>query len=90
MSEHPPAGEIQFRTPHIRIKEPDVCLRCVKKQCMIVCPAGVYRWDGLEMKIHVEWPACLESGACLVACNEFNNIEMTYPDAGTGVKYNYG
>ena len=90
MSEREAVNEIPLRTPHIRIKEPEACLRCVKKQCTIVCPAGVYRWDGPEMKIHVEWPACLESGACLVACNEFNNIEMTYPDAGAGVKYKYG
>ena len=34
--------------------------------------------------------ACLETGACLVACNEFTNIEMTYPDPGTGVRYKYG
>jgi ferredoxin like protein len=90
MSKPDASNDIQFRTLHIRIKESETCLRCVKKQCTIVCPAGVYRWDGIEMKIHVEWPACLESGACLVACNEFNNIEMSYPDAGTGVKYNYG
>lgn len=90
MSKPGESNDIQFRTPHIRIKEPAACLRCVKKQCTIVCPAGVYRWDGIKMKINVEWPACLESGACLVACNEFNNIEMSYPDAGTGVKYNYG
>ena len=82
--------DLEHRTPHLRIKETESCLKCVRKQCTIVCPAGVYRWDGDEMKIQVDWLACLESGACLVACNEFNNIEMTYPDAGTGVRYNYG
>ena len=82
--------DLENRTPHLHIKETESCLKCVRKQCTIVCPAGVYRWDGDEMKIQVDWLACLESGACLVACNEFNNIEMTYPDAGTGVRYNYG
>jgi len=81
---------LQFRTSHIRIKDPEACLRCVRKQCTIVCPAGVYRWDKEGMKIQVDFLACLESGACLVACHEFNNIEMTYPDPGTGVKYKYG
>ena len=90
MSENDATNKLQFRTPHIRIKDPEACLRCLKKQCTIVCPAGVYSWDGEAMKINVEWPACLESGACLVACNQFNNIEMTYPDPGTGVRYNYG
>ncbi len=81
---------LEFRTPHIRIKETESCLKCARKQCTIVCPAGVYRWDDDEMKIQVDWLTCLESGACLVACNEFDNIEMTYPDPGTGVKYSYG
>lgn len=90
MSENGPIGEVQFRTPHIRIKDPEACLKCARKQCTIVCPAGVYRWDDELLKINVNWPACLESGACLVACYEFKNIEMSYPDAGTGVRYNYG
>ena len=90
MSDSDSASHLQFRTPHIRIKEPEACLKCVRKQCTIVCPAGVYRWSEDEQKIHVEWAVCLESGACLVACNEFNNIEMTYPDPGSGVRYKYG
>jgi ferredoxin like protein len=81
---------LQFRTSHIRIKDPEACLKCDKRQCTIVCPAGVYRWDGDEGKIQVDFLACLESGACLVACHEFNNIEMAYPDPGTGVRYKYG
>ena len=89
MSENAAAGKLQFRTPHIRIKNPEACLKCARKQCTIVCPAGVYHWDAGRLKINVDSPACLESGACLVACHEFKNIEMTYPDPGTGVKYNY-
>jgi len=90
MSENDAANELLFRTPHIRIKNHEACLKCVRKQCTIVCPAGVYRWDEEQLKINVDWPACLESGACLVACHEFKNIEMTYPDPGTGVRYKYG
>src|SRR2546426_7579349 len=62
---------LQFRTPHIRIKNPEACLKCARKQCTIVCPAGVYHWDAEQLKINVNWPACLESGGCLVACHEF-------------------
>lgn len=90
MSQDETGHGLEFRMPHIRIKETEACLKCVRKQCTIVCPANVYRWDADEVKIQVDWLACLESGACLVACNEFNNIEMTYPDPGTGVSYKYG
>ena len=90
MSENDAANKLQFRTPHIRIKNPEACLKCVRKQCTIVCPAGVYHWDAEQLKINVNWPACLESGGCLVACHEFKNIEMSYPDPGEGVRYNYG
>jgi ferredoxin like protein len=90
MSDNDSADQLQFRTPHLRIKEPEACLKCARKQCTIVCPAGVYQWKEDEQKIHVEWAVCLESGTCLVACNEFNNIEMTYPDPGSGVSYKYG
>ncbi len=69
MSENDDANKLQFRTPHILIKNPEACLK---------------------LKINVNWPACLESGGCLVACHEFKNIEMNYPDPGTGVRYNYG
>jgi ferredoxin like protein len=90
MADDDPFIELEYRSPHIRVKSPDACLKCVRKQCTIVCPASVYRWDGDEGKIQVDWLACLETGACLVVCNEFNNIEMNYPDSGVGVRYKSG
>lgn len=76
--------------PHIKIKDPSVCLGCEKKQCTFVCPVGVYRWDDQARKIVVGWENCLEMGACLIACNEFNNIDMKYPRGGFGICYRYG
>jgi len=77
-------------TPHIRINNPDLCLQCVHKQCTLICPVGVYKWDEHSMKIVVGWENCVEMGACVVACNEFNNIEMGYPRGGYGICYKYG
>ena len=77
-------------TPHIQIKDPSICLNCEKKQCTFVCPAGVYRWDETQQKIIVGWENCLEMGACVIACHEFENIDMHYPRGGYGVSYRFG
>ena len=76
---------------HIKIKDREICLhKCKKRQCTFVCPASVYKWDEEEKKIIVGWENCLEMGACLVACNEFNNIEWQYPNGGLGISYRFG
>lgn len=75
---------------HLRIKDPEVCLQCKEKQCTLVCPAGVYKWDSDRKKMVVGWENCIEMGACMVACNEFDNIEMIYPRGGYGIAYKYG
>ena len=31
MSENDAANKLQFRTPHIRIKNPEACLKCARK-----------------------------------------------------------
>jgi len=77
-------------TPHIRIKETAPCLRCQHKQCTLICPADVYKWDAAEQRIILAWENCVETGTCLVACNEWNNIEMVYPRGGFGILYRYG
>jgi len=77
-------------TPHLQIKDPAVCLRCAHRQCTLVCPVDVYRWDDGQKKIVVGWENCVETGTCLVACNEFDNIAMTYPRGGFGISYRYG
>ena len=75
---------------HLQIKNPSVCLNCEKKQCTFVCPAGVYRWDEPQQKIVVGWENCLEMGACVIACHEFDNIDMHYPRGGYGISYKFG
>lgn len=75
---------------HLKIKDPGVCLQCKEKQCTFVCPVGVYKWDDNEKKIVVGWENCIEMGACMVACNEFDNIDMVYPRGGYGISYKYG
>jgi ferredoxin like protein len=77
-------------TPHIKIINPAVCLGCADRQCTLVCPVDVYRWDEHQKKIVVGWENCLETGTCLVACNEFDNIDMIYPRGGFGINYRYG
>lgn len=76
--------------PHIRIKDPDVCLKCERHQCTYVCPVGVYKWDENVKKIIVGWENCLEIGACTIACHEFDNIDMKFPRGGYGISYRYG
>lgn len=76
--------------PHIKIIDPKKCLICENKQCTVVCPAGVYKWDDGEKRVIVGWENCLEMGACLVACDEFENIDWHYPRGGYGIIYKYG
>lgn len=70
----------------IRIIDRDVCLRCVRQQCINNCPAGCFRPDD-ERRIDFSQSGCLECGACRVVCNEFENIEWRYPHPGFGVQY---
>lgn len=77
-------------TPHISIKDPSTCLQCKDHQCTLICPVDVYKWDENQKKIVVGWENCFETGTCLVACNEFDNIDMTYPRGGYGIRFKYG
>lgn len=74
---------------HLVIKDDANCIRCVRKQCVNCCPAGVYslKEDGT---ITVAHSGCLECGTCRVVCDEFNNIEWRYPVGGFGVIYRCG
>lgn len=75
---------------HLKIKDPERCLQCKEQQCTWICPAGVYKWDEDGQKIIVGWENCMEMGACIVACNQFDNIEMHYPKGGYGISYRFG
>ncbi len=75
---------------HLKIKDPEVCVNCTDKQCTWVCPAGVYKWDDEAKRIILGWENCMEMGACVVACNQFDNIDMKYPKGGYGISYKFG
>ena len=62
---------------HIRIIDHQVCLSCVRQQCINCCPATCYE-------------GCVECGTCRIVCNEFDNIEWTYPRGGFGIQYRLG
>jgi ferredoxin like protein len=78
------------RQSHIRIADQELCRRCVKKPCLTVCPAKVYRWE--NNTITLNYAACLELRACYVACHEYGKgaIEWEYPNGGKGVVFRYG
>ena len=74
---------------HIRIIDHDVCLRCVRQQCINCCPANCYvpADDG---RVIFSYEGCVECGTCRIVCHEFRNIEWTYPRGGFGIQYRYG
>src|SRR4051794_3284939 len=59
---------------HIRIIDRDVCLRCVRQQCINCCPATCYtpQEDG---RVVFSYEGCVECGTCRIVCHEFDNIE---------------
>ncbi len=75
--------------PHIKIKDPSVCIGCKDKPCTKGCPANVYRWDEAQQKIIVNYENCLECGAARVLC-PYGNIDFQWPRGGFGVQYKLG
>ena len=74
---------------HIRIIDPDICRLCVRQPCINSCPATCYvpQDDGTVL---FSYEGCVECGTCRIVCNEFNNIEWTYPRGGFGIQYRLG
>jgi ferredoxin like protein len=74
---------------HIRIIDRDVCLHCVRQQCINCCPANCYvpADDG---RVIFSYEGCVECGSCRIVCHEFRNVEWTYPRGGFGIQYRYG
>jgi ferredoxin like protein len=72
-----------------RIIDRDVCLRCVRQQCINCCPATCYtpQEDG---RVLFSYEGCVECGTCRIVCHEFDNIEWTYPRGGFGIQYRHG
>lgn len=74
---------------HIRIIDADICRVCVRQQCINGCPATCYtpQQDGTVL---FSYEGCVECGTCRIVCNEFTNIEWTYPRGGFGIQYRHG
>ncbi len=79
-----------YSKPHIAVEKQAVCSTCKAKQCLSICPAGVFKWDCQPgSPIAVLYEQCVECGACRLAC-PFTNIQFSYPTGGMGVAYQQG
>lgn len=74
--------------PHLQIKDPAVCIRCVGKPCLFFCPVGAYRLQE-DGEVQIGFQSCIECGSCRIACPP-NNVSWKYPRGGFGVAYKYG
>ena len=72
--------------PHIHIKH-ELCKACVSKNCLRVCPAGLYSEQ--DSGIVVEWAGCLECGTCRAVCSQ-GALAWQYPRGGFGISYRQG
>ncbi|MDN5344581.1 MAG: ferredoxin like protein [Clostridia bacterium] len=71
---------------HISIQDDRRCHRCLNRPCTYICPSQVFEWE--EDHIRVNYPRCLECGACRLICPE-SNILMEYPRGGLGLAYRF-
>jgi ferredoxin like protein len=72
--------------PHIKV-DTQLCEICQEKSCLYVCPVQNYTLD--DGKIVFSWQACMECGACRVACPK-GAVTWKYPRGGFGVCLRYG
>ena len=58
---------------HIRIIDRDVCLQCVRQQCINCCHSNCYgpHEDG---RVIFSYEGCVECGTCRIVCNEFCGV----------------
>ena len=72
---------------HVAVQNQEHCSTCEEKQCLTICPTGVFKWDcrsGSPILVHYQ--QCVECGACRLICR-FDNILFDYPPGGMGVAY---
>lgn len=75
-------------TSHLILNK-DVCLDCVDRTCLVICPSEVYKWTEGQPEITISYEGCLECGACRIACKD-NAIDWRNPKGGFGVCYRFG
>jgi len=87
-----PVELLEFKTDetsHIKLKRETTCReKCVKKPCTTICPTEVYNWNHETATLDIQYPRCIECGACRVACPT-GNLDWHYPRGGFGVAYRY-
>lgn len=75
---------------HVVIAAPDNCRQCRDKNCLLVCPSGVFEWDNIPAHpVLVHYKQCFECGACRLACPA-GAVEFSYPRGGYGVVFHHG
>ena len=72
--------------PHIVIRK-ELCQTCEGRPCTVVCPAGLYVWEGGQIVHSCE--GCLECGSCRAICPQ-KAIDWRYPIGGYGVRFRWG
>ncbi len=72
---------------HLVIPDQSKCAECADRQCLFICPTGVYEFDEASKKVIINYDACVECGTCRIACDY---IEWRYPRGGFGVSYKFG
>lgn len=72
--------------PHIKVSN-EICLDCLEKPCLYVCPSGNYKLE--DNRLNFAWEGCLECGACRVVCGK-GAVDWSYPRGGFGVSLRYG
>ena len=74
--------------PHIRIKpgmERDPRLKAAVR----ACPAGLYA-EGADGVFALTIDGCLECGTCRIVCDEYRNVDWSYPRGGYGILFKFG
>ena len=75
--------------PHISVKDVTVCTDlCTTRQCTVCCPAGC--WTHEDGTIALMTVGCLECGTSRIVCDEFKNVDWSYPRGGYGILFKFG
>lgn len=79
--------EVDEENAHIMIDK-EICRRCQKKPCLVICPAQLYTLrDG---EVNFDYAGCLECGTCRVMCKDKGITKWEFPRGSFGVAFRYG